>query len=142
MKFKTPTGRFKEINIASYRVDFDGEQGSDFAAEVLDRLYPYWKYDIVVAEFPVAGRDKMRYDYVNLSRKVVVECDGVQHDDPLAYHNRGSKAVWLAQIKRDDLKNRMAAANGWTMVRIKPGDMPKLRDDIKGWFLEMYDITL
>jgi len=141
VKFKTPTGRLKEINIAAYRVDFDGEQGSDFAAEVLDLLYPYWKYDIVTQELPVAGT-RLRYDYVNHSKRIACECDGVQHDDPLAYHNRGSKAVWLAQIKRDDLKNRMAAAQGWTMVRIKPDDMPKLRKDIKGWFLEMFDITL
>lgn len=141
MKFKTPTGRFKDVNVAHYRVDFDGEQGSDFSAEVLDLLYPYIKYDVVLAEFPVVGT-RLRYDYIDLNRKLAIECDGVQHDDPLAYHNRGSKAVWLAQIKRDDLKNRMAEANGWTMVRIKPDDMPALRKDIKKWFWDTYEVNL
>lgn len=138
MTFKTPTGRLKDIpHINSYRVDWDADQGSDFSTDVLSFLEPYWKHDIVFAELPVAGT-RMRYDFVNLTKKVVVETDGEQHDDPAAFHNRGSKAIWLAQIKRDELKNRGAAMNGFKMVRIKPDDLPLT----KKWFLDTYDIAL
>jgi hypothetical protein len=42
MKFKTPSGKPKDIPIHNYLVDFDDEQGSQFSAEVLDFFYPYW----------------------------------------------------------------------------------------------------
>jgi len=138
MKFITPTGRFKDIPVHKYRVDFDAEQGSEFSASVLDFFYPYWKHDIVCAELPVAGRDKMRYDFVNLSKKIILETDGIAHLDPKSHFHKGSPAKWLSQIKRDDLKNQMAKRNGFTMIRIEPDDLPLTKE----WVEETYSITL
>jgi hypothetical protein len=136
MKFKTLTGRLKDINISSYRIDWEGDFPSDFAADVADYLYPYWRHDVVVAELPVAGT-KLRYDMVNLTRRIVIETDGIQHD---AYtpHWHGSKVGYLNQIKRDVLKDKIAEANGLVMVRIKPDDLPLT----KSFFKDHYNIDL
>lgn len=141
MKWLTPTGRFKDIkHIHTYRVDWEGDQGSDYAAEILDLLYPYWKFDIVYAELPVVGT-RLRYDYVNVSKRIICECDGAQHDD-FNKHFHGHRERYKRQIKNDILKDSAAEKNGYKMVRIKPYDLPKIREDIKGWFLEMFNITL
>jgi hypothetical protein len=137
MKQITKTGKVKNVKTTPYLVDWDGEQGSKFSEEVLDFLYKYWKNDVVLAEWPVVGT-KMRYDYVNLSKKIVCETDGEQHDDPLNFRNRGSSAVWLAQIKRDILKDEIAELNGFKMVRIKPKDLPLTKE----FFKQQFDIDL
>lgn len=148
MKQKTVTGRIKEVSTAPYKVDWDGEQGSDFSAEILDFLEPYWRHDVVLAEWPVAGT-KLRYDYVNLTRRIIVECDGVQHNafnahfhgltstgnsrDPLA---RSPK--YLKQIKNDQLKDKIAHLNDFLMIRILPKDLPLTKE----WFKSAWDLTL
>lgn len=143
MKWLTPKGYPKDIrNIHQYRVDWDGEQGSDYAAEILDLLYPYWKYDIVYAELPVVGTNRLRYDYVNVSKRIICECDGKQHDDFSPHFHGNSREKYKKQIKNDILKDSAAERNGYQMVRIKPYDLPKIREDIRGWFLETFDITL
>lgn len=123
MRFKTPTGSFKEIGLHHYRVDWDAPQGSQFSREVLMFLKPFWRHDVVVSELPVAGT-LLRYDYVNISKRVVVETDGISHYDPQSHFHQGSSAKWLAQIKRDVLKDQCAERNGFKMVRIMPSDMP------------------
>ena len=137
MKWKTLKGRVKEIPTGSYRVDWDGEQGSQFSADILDWLFPYWKADTVLAEFPVAGT-KSRFDYVNLSRHVILECDGAQHSSFNKHWHKGSRANYLSQIKRDLEKDEIARLNGFKMVRINPEDLPLTKE----WFLKTYDITL
>lgn len=139
MKFKALSGRLVDIrNIHRYRVDWDGDQGSKFSEDVLDFLEPYWKHDIVFAELPVAGKPRMRYDFVNLSKKVIVESDGAQHDAYNAHMHGGSQERYKDQIKRDLFKDRMAEINGFTMVRVKPHDLPLTKD----WFLQTWGVTL
>ena len=84
----------------------------------------------------------MRYDFVNLTKKVIVETDGRQHDAFNKHFHGNSRANYQAQIKRDLLKDALAEKNGFKMVRIKPGDLPKIRVSIKAWFRATYDITL
>lgn len=137
MRFVTPTGRFKDVKINKYLVDWEGDQGSLFSEEVLDFLHPYWEHDVVVAELPVAGT-RMRYDYINLTRRIVVETDGKQHDQLSQHFHGGSQMVWLKQMKNDLLKDEMAAANGFKMIRIKPDDLPLT----KSFFKTKFDIDL
>lgn len=141
MKWLTPTGRPKDIRgIHLYKVDWEGDQGSLFSEEVLDLLYPYWKHDIVFAELPVAGT-RLRYDYVNLSKKIICECDGKQHDLYSAFMH-GNPEKYKTQIKNDLLKDKAAEVNKFKMVRIKPAHLPLLRVNIKDWFLKTHNITL
>ncbi len=136
MKQVTATGRTKDIPTAPYRVDWDGDQGSEFSAQVLDFLYPYWRHDVVLAEWPVPGT-RMRYDFVNLSKRIIAETDGVQHDQ-FSTHFHGNRVAFLSQIKRDLLKDKIADLNGFTLIRIKPGDLPLSKD----FFKRQFDIDL
>lgn len=136
MKQKTITGRLKDIPTTPYLVDFADDQGSQFSADVLDFLYPYWKHDVILAEWPVAGT-RLRYDFVNLSKKIVVETDGIQHTQ-FSDHFHGSRAKYLHQIKNDLLKDRIAEINGFKMVRINPDDLPLTKD----FFKHQFDIDL
>lgn len=137
MKWKTPSGKLKDIVMPPYRVDFDDDQDSQFSTEVLDFLEPYWRHDMVYAQVPVAGT-KMSYDYVNVTKKIILEADGIQHDNPKSHFHGGIPAKWLSQIKRDQLKNELAAKNGFKMIRIRPGDLPLT----KTWMESTWNISL
>ena len=137
MKWKTLHGKVKEIPTACYRVDWDGEHGSRFSKSVLEFLRPYWQNHVVLAEYPVAGGN-MRFDFVNITRRIVIETDGIQHDQYNAHFHRGSEHVYKDQIKRDLKKDDIARLNGFTMVRIKPSDLPLTKE----WLEKTFDITL
>ncbi len=144
MKWKTKSGRLKDIKaVHTYLVDWTAKQGSIFSTEVLELLQPYWRRDIVFAELPVVGGAKgMRYDFVNQTKRIIVETDGQQHHTFNNHFHQGSQFNYRSQIIRDLLKDELAEMNGFQMVRIKPEDLPKLRVSIKAWFKAVYDITL
>jgi hypothetical protein len=142
MKWKTASGKLKDIKgVHNYLVDWTAKQGSEFSTEVLGLLQPYWGKDIVFAELPVAG-SKMRYDFVNQTKKIIVETDGQQHGSYNKHMHQGSVWNYQAQVTRDLDKDALAEKNGFRMVRIKPEDLPKLRVSIKAWFKAYHDITL
>ncbi len=146
MKWKTPSGRLKDIKgVHQYLVDWTAKQGSEFSREVLGLLEPYWRGHIVFAELPIpviGGVKGMRYDFVNQTRRIIVETDGAQHSQMSEFFHQGSRLNYQAQIRRDLLKDDLAEKNGFRMVRIKPDDLPKLRVSIKAWFRATHDITL
>jgi len=121
-----------------YLVDWDADQGSEFSANVLEFLEPYWKHDIVCAEVPVAGKMRMRYDFVNLSKKLICETDGAQHDEFIEGFFHRTREDYKAQMQRDMLKDRLAEKNGFKMMRIKPTDLPLTKE----WFLKTFEVTL
>ena len=137
MKWLTIKGRPKEIATASYKVDWDGKQGSKFAAQVLTWFKPYWRGDVVLAEFPVPGT-KSRFDYVNLSKKIILEVDGDQHGEYSPHWHKGSRANYLGQIKRDLEKDSIAEINLFKMVRITTADLPLTKE----WLEKTFNITL
>ncbi len=137
MKWKKPSGKLKDINMAQYKIDWDDDQDSQFSSEVADFFYPYWKHDVVCVQVPVAGT-KMTYDYVNINKKIIVEVDGIQHFSPKSHFHQGSPAKWLAQIKRDDDKNKLAEKNGFTMIRIRPDNLPLT----KKWVEDTWNVVL
>lgn len=142
MKWKTPNGKIRDIKgIHTYLVDWTASQGSEFSTEVLELLEPYWRHDMVFAELPVAGT-RLRYDFVNLSKRIICETDGIQHSCFSEHFHSGSREKYKLQIKNDLLKDRAAETNGFQMVRIKPADLPKLRVSPKAWFKAYHDITL
>lgn len=142
MKFKTRTGRVKDIPIHRYLIDWTAKKyDSEFSTEVIRLLEPYWRRDIILTQVPVAGT-RMSYDFVNITKKIVLENDGEQHGRYNSFMHNGSPLNYGAQITRDLDKDALAELNGFQMVRIKPEDLPKLRVSIKNWFRATYDITL
>ncbi len=142
MKWKTKSGRLKDIPVHRYLIDWSADKfDSEFSTEVIRLLEPYWRHDLVVVQLPVAG-SRMSYDYVNLSKRIICEADGEQHGRYNSWMHQGSRLNYQAQIKRDLDKDALAELNGFTMVRIKPDDLPKLRVSVKAWFKATHDITL
>lgn len=137
MKWKKQSGKLVDIPVHRYLVDFDADQGSEFSANVLDFFYPFWKHDIVAAELPVAGT-KLRYDFVNITKRLIVETDGIAHLSPKSHFHQGSRAKWLSQVKRDLLKDQLAEKNGFKMLRIRPDHLPLTKE----WVESTFDITL
>lgn len=136
MKWKTASGKLKEIPMHRYLVDWDDDQDSQFSAEVLDFFEPYWQHDVVCAQVPVAG-SKMSYDYVNVTKRLVLECDGRQHTS-FVPHFHTNRANFQAQVRRDFQKDDLAERNGFTMIRIRPDNLPLT----KTWLESTFDVTL
>lgn len=137
MKFKTLTGKLKDIPVHKHLIDWSGDSLSHFQEDVKDFMYPYWKHDVVCEELPVAGT-KMRLDIINLTRRIIIEVNGIAHLDPQSHFHNGSRINWLNQVKRDMAKHRWAEINGYKLVEIEPEDMPLT----KSFFKERYDIDL
>lgn len=138
MKWKTISGKLKDVNMGNHLIDWDDDQDSKFSKEVADFLHPYWKYDVVCVQVPVAGREKMTYDYVNVSKKIIMEVDGSQHQSFNKHFHGDCRAKYRAQIDRDLLKDKLAEKNGFTMIRIRPEDLPLTKE----WVEETWEITL
>lgn len=138
MKWKTATGRFKDIPMHKYVIDWDGEQDSKESKRLAEFLRPYWKHDVVCSQVPVAG-SRMSYDYVNVSKKIIIEHDGQQHDRLVLGFFHRTREDYKNQIKRDVLKDQLAELNGFKMVRTKPDDLDKLSP---AWFKEQFDVVL
>lgn len=138
MKWKTLSGKFKDIPMHRYLIDWESSQDSKFSKSVIEFLRPYWRYDVVCTQVPVAGK-RYTIDYVNVSKKIMIEVDGRQHLEYNEFMHRGSRENYKAQFKRDLFKDDYAEKNGFMMIRIIPDDLPKLSPE---WFKEKFGITL
>jgi hypothetical protein len=138
MKWKTPSGKFKDVPMHKYLIDWDDDQDSEQSSQLADFLYPYWRHDVVCCQVPCVGT-RMSYDYVNVSKKVICEFDGNQHQNFIEGFFHKSREDYKAQIKRDILKDKLAEASGFKMVRIRPEDLSKLSPQ---WFKETWEVIL
>lgn len=136
MRFKTLSGRPKDVNITKLMIDWDGDFGSLFEAEFADWIYPYWRHDVVVCQLPVAGT-RLSIDFFNVSRRIAVENQGRQHQEYVPFLS-GSRTGYLSQIKRDLMKAEWCRVNDIKLVEILPEDLPLT----KSFFKDRYDIDL
>ena len=136
MKFKTLTGRLKDIPLHKYRIDWDGDFASKLEEEVADWFCPYWEKDLVVTQFPVPGT-KMSLDFLNVTRRIAIEAQGRQHTEYVPHLNR-SRAGYLSQIKRDLKKGEWCEANEIKLIEIMPDHLPLT----KKWVEETFNIIL
>lgn len=88
-------------------------------------------------EFRIPG-SKLRCDIFNLTKRAVVEINGIQHSEYSPHFHNGSRATFLAQIKRDEDKRRWAESNGILFIEIEPDDLPLTQD----FFRREYDFNL
>jgi len=116
MTFIDLKGRKKSIKTPNkYLIDWDGKSLSKFQKAAKDFLRPYWKFDYVFEEFPVAGT-RSRFDIYNASKRIVTEINGTQHGSYNKFFHRGSKMNFVGQIKRDLEKHDFCEINGITLV--------------------------
>lgn len=120
MKFKTLNGKFRNISVTKYRIDWNKQSRSKFQKEVKDFLRPFWFHNSCYEEFPVAGT-RLTIDIVNLSRNIAIEVQGMQHIKKTKFfHNKTFK--FSDQIMRDEDKRVWCELNGFKLVEIYPND--------------------
>ena len=138
MKFLTLYGKEKAINPSKYIIDWDGHSLSNFQFSVKQFFYPYWRGQIILEECPLVGT-KLRLDFLNITRNIAVEANGVQHNEYNKFFHGSSRAKYLAQIKRDVIKRKWCDKNKILLIEIDPEDIDDLCPE---WFKEKYDICL
>jgi len=136
MRFKTTAGKSIDIKTTKYFISWDDDSLSKFQFKVKQFLKPFWKSHLCFEEFPVAGT-RMRVDLINLSKKIAVECNGFQHEDPKAFYHKNHSS-FLGQLARDLKKERFCVLNNIQFVEIYENDMPLS----KAFFKEKFNIRL
>lgn len=139
MKVKGLNGRTYNLKVSDYAIDWSRKVSGPQKA-VKDFLRPFWAHHVICEELPVpTGRGRpVRFDLVNLTRKVIVEVSPQSsHSFNRFFHK--SRVGFGAAVKRDLDKEAWATANGFTFVEITDADMPLLSAE---WFQSTYGITL
>lgn len=138
MKFITPFGKSKNVNLSKYLIDWNDDSLSKFQWKTKQFLYPYWRTHVVCEELLLAGT-RLRLDFLNVSRNIAIECQGAQHTNFNSHFHNGKRSNYLGQIKRDLNKSEWCEKNDLLLVEIFEQDIDDLSPQ---WFLEKYDITL
>lgn len=139
MKLKLLNGKIRDFKVTDTLIDWTDDSLSEFQLECKNLLEPYWKRDIVCEEFRLFGR--MSLDFFNVTKRIAVEVQGRQHSTYVPFMS-GSRLGYLSQIQRDMKKQKWCEINDIQLVEIHPHHLPKIRVNIKAWFLAIYDITL
>jgi hypothetical protein len=134
---KLDSDRLVSINLLKYKINWTGKSRSNFQREVKSFLYKSWAHHIVCEEFPMVGTLN-KFDIVDFTLKVIIECDGLQHDNYNPFFHQKSKIKYLNQIKRDVVKERWAEQNGFKVIHIYEKDLPLT----KAFFKNEFDIVL
>lgn len=117
MIFKTLKGRDANVICYKYSIRWEEKSRSIFQTEIKHKLKEYWNADQVCEEFPMAG-SKLKFDFFNVTRKIVVEADGKQHDTYNEFFHRGNRGNFLESVKRDNRKDKFCELNEIILIRI------------------------
>lgn len=81
--------------------------------------------------FPEYGNGRDRYDWVIPSRKLIIECHGIQHYKLQTFGGDAGEAQmnFETQKKRDAAKKEVALLNGWTYLEVPYTDLNKIDAD-------------
>ena len=119
------------------RVKWNAPCRSKFQKAVKQFLEKYWFHHQVFEELPIPGT-ALRCDLVNLTKRIIVESNGIQHDRYNKFFHRGSVDVFLEQIQRDEKKRMWAEHNGFRLIEIYESDLPLTAE----FFKKQFDLTL
>lgn len=137
MKFKTLTGREKYKNITEYKIDWAEPSRSKFQKRIKDFLKPYWRYDVVFEEMPLLGT-KLKVDFANITKKIAIEADGIQHNQFSAFFH-GTLNNYRRHLERDLKKEEWLIKNGFKLIRIDPHEEELLS---RKWIEDKFNIIL
>jgi hypothetical protein len=139
VKFFKLNSQFQQnVNVADYRLDWSNPPHiSKPQTKVMEFLRPYWISHVVLSEFRIPG-SRMRCDFVNLTRQIVLEVspDGSHSFNPFFHKNRFK---FGAAMKRDLDKEKWAVKNGFLFIEVLEDDLNNLSPE---WFLDKYSVTL
>ncbi len=117
MTFLDLKGRKKTLkNARKYLISWNKGTRSKFQDNVKAFLYPFWKNDLCAEEMPLVG-SLMKFDLVNISKRVVCEVMGGQHTQ-FNPHFHKTRSKYLGQVKRDLQKHDWCELNNYQMIEI------------------------
>ncbi len=68
----------------------------------------------------------LKFDFYLPEQRILIECDGIQHFEPVSWSSSVSEEEALAALegiqRRDAIKNAWAKTNGYRMIRIRYDD--------------------
>lgn len=109
----------RKININKYLIDWEKPSASDAQFKTKLFLKEYWSADRVCEEFLIPG-SRLRIDFINFSKKIVLEVSGQQHEKYVKFYHK-NRLNFLSSVKRDMQK------------------IDWVENKIKFKFLEIYD---
>lgn len=114
------------VNITKFKIDWD-KKISKPQKQVKDFLYPDWRYDLVLEEFLIPG-SKLRFDLVNITKKICVEVSPRQHFKFNEFLHK-NESNFLESIKRDDNKRNWCIQNEYRFVEITEEELKDLKQE-------------
>jgi Protein of unknown function (DUF559) len=110
------------INPKKYLIDWENDGSSKPEICFRDLIYPYWKNYIILFQFRIPG-SRLRIDFFNLNKKLIVEIDGSQHDKFNKHFHNNSRNNYLNSIKRDLDKEKWCEENNIKVLRLNEQDL-------------------
>lgn len=131
-------GKQRWKNTAKYRIEWDKKSKSKIQFIVKQFLKQFWFSQIVYEEFPVYG-SLLKVDFLNATRKIIIEVQGPQHTVFNKFFHNNSRVDFFNQIKRDYTKLDWAAKNNFKFIEIEGKEIPSLSKD---FFEKKFNIPL
>lgn len=100
------------------KIDWEAPSKSKLQKSCKDLLALVWQGDSVAEEQRIPST-KLSVDFVNFTKKIMVEVDGEQHRKYNKYFHNGNIFNFAASIKRDDKKEKFAELNGFQLIRVR-----------------------
>lgn len=138
MRLYNVYGKLQSKKVSKYLIDWDKKSKSNIQFETKQFLKVFWENHIVYEEFPVYGT-KLKVDFINATKKIAIEVNGVQHSQFNKFFHNNSRAKYLDSIKRDVKKREWLELNNFKIVEIEQNEV---KDLSKQWFKKEFDITL
>jgi hypothetical protein len=125
MDWILPNNKIIRVPTFRYRIDWDAPAKSKESQVIQDFLRPYWAADVVCAEFRIP-HTKLKVDYINFSKKISWEHNGIQHSEFNKFFHNNSRATYLAAIRRDGAKIVHLERNDFLIIETTKEDFPYL----------------
>tara|TARA_Y100000401_G_C8308497_1_gene218342 strand:- start:897 stop:1313 length:417 start_codon:yes stop_codon:yes gene_type:complete len=138
MRLYNVYGKLQSKKVSKYLIDWDKKSKSNIQFETKQFLKVFWENHIVYEEFPVYGT-KLKVDFINATKKIAIEVNGVQHSQFNKFFHNNSRAKYLESIKRDVKKREWLELNNFKIVEIEQNEV---KDLSKEWFKKEFDIIL
>lgn len=90
---------------------------SIFQNECKKILAMYWVGDVVAEEQLLPGT-KQRFDFVNFTKRIIVESHGEQHFKMNKFFHNNNIFNFVNGLKRDEKKRKFAELNGFKMIEV------------------------
>lgn len=137
--FKNLKNQNVNVPVDKYKINWDDDSLSKFQWEVKQFLRKYWEAHIVYEELLLGGTRGLRLDFFNLTKRVGIECQGMQHVKYNKFFHNASLSQFRMQMERDVKKANWCEINDITLVEIFEHDVDDLS---RKWFKDKYNINL